>query len=244
VTAAYNPSNGAVLEGARRNGVPVIELQHGFISPFHLGYSWPGRPDVPYSPDELWCFGDFWYESTSLPRQVRPRVIGAPYLHEFAATADGGRIENLVVFTSQGVIGRRLFEIALETARRRPDLRIIFRLHPNELLESYEEAVSKSGTVPVNFELSHRTPNIFALLASTAIQVGAFSTTLFEGMSLGSRTIVLDLPGSEYMKPAIERGDALLVHDVDELVEKLDQAPLARNPEYYYAKTAVRLVSK
>jgi hypothetical protein len=46
------------------------------------------------------------------------------------------------------------------------------------------------------------------------------------------------------MKPAIERGDALLVHDVDELVEKLDQAPLARNPEYYYAKTAVRLVSK
>lgn len=242
LTNAYSLNTSAALHGARLSGAHIVELQHGFISPYHLGYSWPGRPEVPYRPDELWCFGDFWHESTQLPGQTRARAIGAPYVHELAKAAKGGRQENLVVFTSQGVIGRRLFDMALETARRRLDKRIVFRLHPSESLADYEAALQDVGSPPANFEISHRTPNIFALLATTAIQVGAFSTTLFEGMSLGCRTVVLDLPGLEYMRPAIERGDVLFVRDVDELVEKLDTAPLATDPEYYYAKPAARLI--
>lgn len=242
LTNAYSITATAALICARRHGAHIVELQHGFISPYHLGYSWPGRPDVPYKPDELWCFGDFWHETTPLPGQTRARVIGAPYVHELAKLGDGTRSENLVVFTSQGVIGKRLFEIALETARRRPDKEVIFRLHPSEALEDYEAALQAAGTKPANFALSHKNPNIFALLSKTAIQIGAFSTTLFEGMSLGCRTVVIDLPGCEYMRPAVQKGDVLFVRDVDELVAKLDEAPLAADSEYYYAKPAARLL--
>ncbi|ODR97413.1 hypothetical protein AUC69_12440 [Methyloceanibacter superfactus] len=224
LTNAYGLSTTAALEGARAQGAHVIELQHGIISPFHLGYSWPGRPQVPYSPDELWCFGKFWPESTPLPAKTSSRVIGAPYVYELAAKAVGPRDEKIVVFTSQGVVGQQLFGMALEAARRRPDLQIVFRLHPSEILEQYEDSLRGCDDVPSNFSLSHRDPNIFALLATAAIQVGAFSTTLFEGMSLGTRTIVVDLPGAEYMRPVIGKGDALLVRDVDELVSALDRA--------------------
>lgn len=241
ITYAYGANNQAMVAGARDSGAEVVELQHGFISPLHLGYSWPGNPDVPYTPDQLWGFGDFWPEATPLPARTRWRTIGAPYVRDLARAHAGPRDPKLVVFTSQGVIGRKLFEIALKTAEKRPDYRIVFRLHPNEALGPYEAALTERA-VPGNFELSHRTPNIFALLSQASIQVGSFSTTLFEGMSLGARTVVMDLPGADYMRPVIERGDALFVRGADELAEKLDQAPLAADPQFYYAEPATRLL--
>ncbi len=33
-----------IVGAARDLGIRVVELQHGAISPFHLGYSYPGRP--------------------------------------------------------------------------------------------------------------------------------------------------------------------------------------------------------
>lgn len=241
ITYAYGPQNQAMVAGARDAGAEIVELQHGFISPLHLGYSWPGKPDVPYTPDQLWGFGDFWPEATPLPAGTRWRTIGAPYVRDLARAHAGPRDPKLVVFTSQGVIGQRLFEIALQTAEKRPDYRVVFRLHPNETLELYEAALAGQD-VPGNFELSHRSPNIFALLSQASIQVGSFSTTLFEGMSLGARTVVMDLPGADYMRPAIERGDALFARDAGELAEKLDQAPLAADPQFYYAEPAKRLL--
>ncbi len=238
LTNAYGATTQAAVAAARQSGARTVELQHGLITPYHLGYSWPGRPNVPNAADELWSFGSFWGETVELPGRMSVRVIGAPYIQEAAQGAEA-RIPNLVVFTSQGVIGRRLFPIALEAARRRPDKKVVFRLHPSEILSDFEGMVPADP--PANFSLSAREPNIFALLASADIQVGAFSTTLFEGMSLGTRTVVLDLPGVEYMAPVIRRGDALFVRDVDDLVARLDMAPTAADPSAYYAPPAKSL---
>lgn len=241
LTNAYQASTRAALAAARDHGAHIVELQHGFISEFHLGYSWPGRPHVPDTADELWTFGQFWSDATPLAGGAEARVIGAPYVSRLAAAATGQHDPDLVVFTSQGVIGKRLFPMALETARRLPDKKIVFRLHPNEDLEDFEALVPVDA--PANFALSHRDPNIFSLLAHAAVQVGAFSTTLFEGMALGTRTVVLDLPGIEYMGPAIVGGDVLFAADVDDLVANLQFAPLPRDACYYYAKPLDRLVS-
>jgi hypothetical protein len=243
LTNGYSTGNQPAVAAARALGIRVVELQHGFISKFHLGYSWPRGQAVAYAPNEIWFFGDFWPKSTPLAKGIKPRSIGAPYVKGLVEANKGEREPNLVVFTSQGVVGKQLFDLALETARRRSDKRIVFRLHPSESLESYERQLAGTENAPANFELSHRTPNIFSLLASTAIQVGAFSTTLFEGMSLGTRTVVIDLPGVEYMRPAIETGDVLLVRNIDELVARLDEAPLAHSPQFYYADPVERLVS-
>jgi hypothetical protein len=242
LTNAYGISTRAAMVALQEMGGRGIEFQHGFISEFHMGYSWPGRPDVPYSPNELWCFGDYWHqEATPLAKGVKGRTIGAPYVKTLASLAEGERDPDLVVFSSQGVIGRRLLEWAIGTARGRSDKRVIFRLHPSEILEEYQTLLQDFAPIPDNFSLSHKDPVIFALLAKADTQVGAFSTTLLEGISLGTKTVVVDLPGIEYMRPVIERGDALFVRDVTELIEKLDDAPLARDPFHYYAPPLHRL---
>lgn len=237
IVVGYANLHCAAIKAAHRCGMKVVELQHGTFTPYHLGYSFPdAEAPVPYSPDELWCFGAFWPEHTQLPPQTRTRIIGAPYVEELAEKhAATARDEDMIVFTSQGVIGAPLCDFAVECARGLPDKQIVFRLHPSENLAVYEQRLAKLANVPQNFALSHRTPNIFALLAQCGVQAGVFSTTLFEGMVLGCKTVVIDMPGVEYMRPVIAEGDALFVRSAEEFCQRLADAPTCQNPQYYYA---------
>ena len=239
----YGASNMAMLEGARLAGAHIIELQHGIISKYHLGYSYPNRTTVPHMPDELWCFGKYWIDTTPLPSAMKTKVIGAPYVKKRALESTEPKNPKQVVFNSQGVVGKLILDFALETARLRKDLKIIFRLHPSEDIGTYRKFLLKCASVPENFSLSARTPNIFALQAESGIQVGAFSTTLFEGMALGTRTICIDLPGSEYMDPAIALGDVIKVRSVEELVAQIDNAPFPHDPQLYYASPPDKLLT-
>ena len=69
------------------------------------------------------------------------------------------------------------------------------------------------------------------LLASATYQVGVSTTALFEGMALGCRTAVANLPGHEYLEPAIAQGHALLMTRPSQLTS----APLCTDPATYYA---------
>lgn len=235
MTDSYYSS--AVVAGARAAGVHIVELQHGFISRYHLGYSYPDAASA-YLPDEFWTFGEYW--NPVLPASVKTRVIGAPYVQELAARATEPRQESRVVFTSQGVLGDRLFSIALDCARKLPEREILYRLHPSEALENYAPLMPLD--VPANFTLSHRQPNIFALLGSAGVQVGVFSTTLLEGMALGCRTAVLALPGHEYMLPAVQAGDASFARTAEEVVHAIENAPLPMDASRYYAAPLKKLV--
>jgi len=70
------------------------------------------------------------------------------------------------------------------------------------------------------------------------------TTALFEGMTLGCRTTVAELPGHEYLLPAIERGDAVLAPTADELIIGLPTAPLCQDSTAYYAPDNLSAVLK
>lgn len=214
-----------VIGAAEDLGVPVVELQHGTITPYHLGYSYPGRPRIGQQPGELWCFGRYWAETVELPAGTTTRVVGAPQLPTGPVTKQAG----LVLVSSQGTVGPRLLAVAGELAAARPDLRVVFRLHPSEHLSDYP-------STPDGVELSTGdVSQTYELMAAATYQVGVSSTTLFEGMALGCRTVVVALPGWEYLAPAVDRGDAVLAHDSAELAALLDAAPVCRDSSGYYA---------
>ncbi len=210
-----------IVGAARDLGIRVVELQHGAISPFHLGYSYPGRPSVPDQPDELWCFGSYWTDVAELPAGMDTKVVGASFISPTDAVKD----PRLVVFLSQGTIGPALLEYAGALAAARPDLDVAFHLHPSERSTSY--------SVPAGVRLS--SDNTLVLLASATYQVGVATTALFEGMLLGCRTAVAGLPGNEYLAPAVASGDAAFVQTPAALADALATLPLATNPQIYYA---------
>jgi hypothetical protein len=90
-------SNPAIVVGAKFAGVKVIELQHGFLSPYHPAYSYPRalarrpqasplkrfastlsplRPLVQTAPDRLLTWGDYWSTAAELPAPTRAVTIG------------------------------------------------------------------------------------------------------------------------------------------------------------------------
>ncbi|MGW6197178.1 hypothetical protein ACWF0M_13630 [Kribbella sp. NPDC055110] len=210
-----------IVGAARDLGIRVVELQHGAISPFHLGYSYPDRPVVADQPDELWCFGSYWTDVADLPAVMRTEVMGAPFL-----PPPGPKDPHRVVFLSQGTVGSELVKVAGAVAVEYPDLEVLFRLHPSERPEDY--------TIPSGVKLSTGGSTL-DLLATATYQVGVSTTALFEGMALGCRTAVADLPGHEYLDPAIAKGHALLMRDPREL----SQAPLCDDPSSYYAPSSL-----
>ncbi|WP_344217893.1 hypothetical protein [Kribbella sancticallisti] len=214
-----------IVGAARDLGIRVVELQHGAISPFHLGYSYPGRPGVPGQPDELWCFGSYWTDVAELPAGMDTQVVGASFISPLSPEQQAAKDPRLVVFLSQGTIGSALVEYAGALASARPDLDVAFHLHPSERSTEYG--------LPEGVRLS--SDNTLALLASATYQVGVATTALFEGMLLGCRTAVANLPGNEYLAPTIARGDSVLVPTPTAVADALPTLPLATNPETYYA---------
>jgi len=227
--------NQPIIDAAHKCNIKVTELQHGTFTKYHLGYSFPiSNNKIPYFPDKIMTFGSFWGDYTPLPNNVKTTIIGAPYIQKIKdKTKDKTKVKNLIVFCSQGAISKDLFPFAIETSRLMPDYKFIYRLHPSEQLDQYENTL-KSLEIK-NFSLSHKSPNIFDLLASAEYQAGVFSTTLLEGMALNTKSILINMSGIEYMKPVIEAGDSILVKTPKEFKNILPDLELTKNSKYYYA---------
>jgi hypothetical protein len=253
VNAYSEPS--LVLSG-KRAGLTVTEIQHGFISEYHPAYSYPpmsklgglvkSRQDVESVPQRIAVWGSYWGSPESgitLPAGTSAVVTGPtlPFVEYRAkALAENRIVAKQVLFTSQGAIGGELFKAAVATAQALADHTVIYRLHPNESLSDYEalgQAIAEEAgkQLPTNFSLSHRDPVFLDLVSRSEYLIGAFSTTLFEGLALGCKVLVLPLSGYENVLPAIKAGDLTLISNLEALPEYLAAAKPANDPSRYYA---------
>ena len=246
VNAYSEPS---LVLAAKKAGLSVTEIQHGFISKFHPAYSYPAgflglKQSVESVPNRIAIWGSYWGTDTTLPKGTDTVVTGPtlPFAEYRAKALSEQRIvPKQVLFTSQGAIGEELFRAAVATAAQLADHNIIYRLHPNESLDDYEtlgrKIAEESGSqLPSNISLSHRDPIFLDLVSQSEYLIGAFSTTLFEGLALGCKVLVLPLSGYENVQPAISAGDLTLISNLEALPEYLAAAKTATDPFRYYAQ--------
>ena len=102
------------------------------------------------------------------------------------------------MFLSQGTIGAELLHVA--GVGREGASRAGGGVPPPS-----ERARVRTTPIPSGVRLSTEGSTL-DLLASATYQVGVSTTALFEGMALGCRTAVANLPGHEYLEPAIAQG--------------------------------------
>ena len=248
-------SEPALVLAAKAAGLLVTEIQHGFISEFHPAYSYPKtgllrrKQSIDSVPHRIATWGAYWAgpsSGVSLPKGCSTLVTGPtkPFAEYRAkALAESRIVPNRVLFTSQGAIGEDLFRAATAVARNNSELEVIYRLHPNESLHDYEALAARISTdapLPANLSLSHRDPIFLDLVSQSEYLIGAFSTTLFEGLALGCKVLVLPLSGYENVLPAIAAGDMTLVSSLESLPKYLAEAKPASDPYGYYAQTTTR----
>jgi len=203
--------------------IPTVELQHGVITPEHLGYSVPVNMTKKLFPDYLLLFGKYWKENMDnfpLPAE-RLIILGYPYFDRILKNNENIiREENQIVIISQGTIGKELSKFAVKLASIKKGIyKIIYKLHPGEwgraqklYSELYE--AKEAGLLEV---VDTDTPSLYTLFFQSHWQIGVYSTALFEGIALGCQTILVDLPGVEYMAPLLKKECAQLIKTPEEI---------------------------
>ena len=235
VVVAYE--NHAIVAAAKSLGIKVIELQHGTITDYHLGYSYPEKTrrngEIPYFPDMILSFGDYWMSDDTSPIERKNIIpIGFSYFqHQSRDFINLDVIDNQIIFISQGVIGKYLSKVASEFAKANGDLKVVYKLHPGEYetwRQNYPELVEASTFDNFSVIDNSEIP-LYRLLAESNYQVGAFSTAIYEGLMFNSKTFILDVPGIEYLDDLIEKGYVFKIKDADDLNANLETF----KPTYY-----------
>jgi hypothetical protein len=235
LTASYSGRE-TFVEACQSENIPVVELQHGVISKYHLAYSFPGD-DKHVFPDYFFSFGEFWSDMVDLPlpdENVFP--VGYPYLEKRKTEYEQLETTDQVLVVSQVRVGERLSQFALDLANA-TERDVVYKLHPKEMdgwRERYPQLQDSSVTIATG-----DTP-LYELLTTSSIQVGVNSTVLFEGLQFGLETYVVDEPGREYMNYLIEQGNATLIDSPDEFISAVttEHNQQSADPSYFFEQDA------
>ena len=231
VTAYLKPH---LISAAKKLNIASYEMQHGIIAKYHLGYSYPNNDFIHYSPDFLLTFGKYWFDKTPLASNLKPKIYGAPqnYFKENSVNKYK-KLEDTILFCSQGVIGERLFLYCLDVCHLLPNKKLIFNIHPSELLNSYTKIMQKNKLkTPDNLIINDNADRFFEYLKTTEFQTGVFSTSLFEGLKYNKKTLLIDLPGIEYMENFIEEFNIRLVKTPTEFSQALENLTVFKTEDF------------
>lgn len=187
-----------IIAAAQELNIECIEIQHGAIYYYDAIYSFPYNKKVPYFPDKIELFGNYWKETAHIPLPKDKLVSkGYPYLREqLKKYPHLIKNNNKITMVSQGTIGKKLSDYAYQLALNNPNLEIVYKLHPGEFdrwKDSYT-GLLKSKELP-NFKIIQDEKNIYELLLTSKYIFGVYSTTIFEALEAGCKVFLVDLPG-------------------------------------------------
>ena len=197
-----------MIYAAQKNGIEVIEFQHGIISLYHTGYSFPSHKQISYFPDKMLMFGKYWYDSAAIPLDNNHiEFIGFTDLNKtLEETEVDLSKDKRILIISQWIFEDKLSNKAVEIARNNPEYHVTYRLHPQELTYNWRQ---KNKTLCnnlhlENLEVDECKNSLHQELATSEYVVGVYSTTIYESLALECKVILIDLYGVEYMNYLID----------------------------------------
>lgn len=210
------------VEVCKLNNIPVIELQHGVITKYHIGYSFEKQTaNKVFFPDFLFSFGKYWKESVNYPIPKEKIInVGYPELEIRKQRYEAVKKKNQILFISQKTIGAKLSKFAVELSRSNDlSYKIVYKLHPFEVLTWKEDYpwLERSNIEVVD----HQGMNLYQLFAESEVLVGVYSTAIFEGLSFQMKTFLVDITGIDYMENLIQTGVATKVSKPEEIIRAL-----------------------
>jgi hypothetical protein len=240
---AVNAARMPLQAAAQSLGMKVIEIQSGVFSKYSLQFSWPGSPKIEYIPDEIWTWGEYWTSGIERAGGQSVRVIGSTEEFESVRNRGIAKIAGQVVVLSQPLIGLDILKAAVELAAARPDLNVIFKLHPRNEIDEFANFLANASTsngksAPANLSLMQFEKSSLEVIAESEISVGVFSTALIEAAGLGAKVAIIKLPGWEHLAPLIDGGYASAFDSAADLVAGIDGLHNPADEYFFYGRRA------
>lgn len=226
------------LEACHELGIPTVELQHGTPQTKHPGYSFPESVNKETFPDYFFAFGEFWKNKIDFPiPDDHVITVGYPHLEQRVQKYNHLDRKEQILFLSQGTIGEQLSRFAVEMAQDPEiDHEIVYKLHPGEYerwREAYPWLIDKDITV-----IDESEPPLYRLFAESSVQIGVYSTAVYEGLCFDLETYLYDCSGVEDLQILIDEDVAKLVSSVEEFKTNLSSEAGKFDPEKFFASNA------
>lgn len=228
------PFRETFVEVCREFNIPVVKYQTVLPSRYATNIHYPGSRTKRTFADYFLSWGEFWSERIEYPiDRNQIYTVGYPHIERSRQRYSDVEESEQIVFLSQPTIGEQLSRTATELSERAIDAEIVYKVHPRE-----SEVWRKAYPWLVDSEVQvagHGMKPLYEIFAESTVQVGGYSTALFEGMYFGLETHIVDVPGTCHIEDLIERGHVTLNSDVDELygniagdadIEPIDTAAL------------------
>ena len=169
--------------------------------------------------------------------------VGYPYLEQRRSQYVDTETAEQILFISQGTIGEQLSKFALEVDQHPEiDYNVVYKLHPGEYDRWREEY---PWLVNTDFEvIDGSEPPLYQLFAESSVQVGVYSTAVYEGLAFDLETYVYDCSGSNVLDSLIEEGSAELISSAEELASSLGTNGASFDSDYYFAPNATERMCK
>lgn len=239
-----------INEIAKELGIETLELQHGTMHDEHAAYQYGTNQPLPQLPDKILTFSEFWSDIIHMPNEACEIIpVGYPYYEQQVqkfkkANANVADKKN-ILFLSQGTIGVYLSKLAIELSEiiDKERYHIIYKLHPAEYADwrqRYGELENYDITIVDNNEI-----NLYEWFAKSSVQVGAYSTAIYEGLGFGLLTCIYNIAHADTMKRLVDYGCAYYVNngmDIVNIIEK--QADSNIKTELFWKKNAFENITK
>jgi hypothetical protein len=203
-----------MVMAAKALQIPTTEFQHGVISRFHLGYSFPLNFKSDYLPERIFSWGSFWEDTLKeINFNVKIKTIGFDAFRSKIECYNDVQKENKsVLVLSQTALGEKIMGIVWQHRKLFEGYKVYYKLHPEEYLmyKQYPSFQQLSGLTGISFL---ENSDLYELMAKSERQIGVFSTALYEGLAFNCKTYILDLPGVEYMSKLINQKYAYIFND-------------------------------
>lgn len=211
---------------ARKQGIPLLEVQHGIIDGGHIAYNY--SEEINYSKDQLHTpghfltFSEFWGRGLNFP-YVNLEALGNNSFYSAGNLSiekvRQTRGEGLLVASSD-LFGEPLSELVIKLAAHYPSLPIYFKLHPNQFAEL---AIYETRFKPFShIHVITNEANIYELIARCDAVLAIQSTALYEALHLGRKAIIYKR--STYTRHAhiFHVNHVFLVDNEGELIEAIN----------------------
>lgn len=218
--ASYG-NRGALIAQFKRQGLLVVEPQHGWIGPSHGAYNFGAvmrQPEMLRTlPDELLTFGDFWSDGIRHPGNVT--AIGKPHLERTVKStpAYSERPDEVLVVSSIAE-PRETEDFVLAVRGAFPESWVVrFRPHPSERASVKERYAKLFSTDRVSLDENQ---DVYESLATARVVIGSASTVLYEAAAFGCNVFARSSPFAEYYVGSVFGELIATPHSLNRIVEQ------------------------
>lgn len=232
-----------INEIAKKMNIPTIELQHGTMHSEHAAYQYSSDKSIQQLPDEILLFSDYWSEQIHMPiKKEKLYATGFPYfenkIEEYRKSTKRSDCRT-ILFISQGTIGKELSLLAVKLSNmlQNSAYRIIYKLHPGEYSDWKQQY---NWLVESNIEVvDNLNRDIYSYFAESDIQIGVYSTAIYEGLGFGLDTYIYNIGHADTMKTLIEGKYAKMFNTVEELLVFLDKEEISQYTTKFWKENAL-----